>query len=66
MQGREGGENAMRFARVNEVVLHHAVEGPPDAPTVVFSNSLGTDFRVWDPLLAHLGRDWERPWPRLS
>lgn len=46
----------MRFARVNEVVLHHRVEGLPDAPTVVFSNSLGTDFRVWDPLLAHFGR----------
>lgn len=45
----------MRFATVNGVVLHHRVEGPPDAPAVVFSNSLGTDFRVWDPLLAHFG-----------
>ena len=50
----------MRFARVNDVVLHHAVEGPPGAPTVVFSNSLGTDFRVWDPLLAHFGQGLRR------
>ena len=50
----------MRFARVNGVVLHHAVEGPPDAPTVVFSNSLGTDFRIWDPLLAHFGQGLRR------
>ena len=46
----------MRFATVNGVVLHYRVEGPPDAPAVVFSNSLGTDFRVWDPLLAHFGQ----------
>ena len=45
----------MLFATVNGIVLHHSVEGSPDAPTVVFSNSLGTDFRVWDPLLACFG-----------
>lgn len=26
-------------------------DGPADAPTVVFANSLGTDYRLWDDLL---------------
>lgn len=26
-------------------------DGPSDAPTVVFSNSLGTDYRLWDDVL---------------
>ena len=38
----------MAFARVNGVVLHHELRGPQKAPAVVFSNSLGTDFRIWD------------------
>ncbi|WCR11188.1 3-oxoadipate enol-lactonase [Paracoccus stylophorae] len=44
----------MLNARVNDVDLHYADQGPVDGPAVVFSNSLGTDFRVWDPLLPHL------------
>ena len=48
----------MRFARVNGGVIHFSDEGPPGAPTIAFSNSLGTDFRIWDevvkPLAAHL------------
>lgn len=34
--------------------LHYRDEGPRDGPALVFSNSLGTDFRTWDPMLAHL------------
>ena len=30
------------------------VSGDPDGLPVVFANSLGTDLRVWDPLLPHL------------
>ncbi|MGF1611336.1 MAG: 3-oxoadipate enol-lactonase [Kiloniellales bacterium] len=45
----------MRFARVHDVVLHYRVEGPEAAPALVFANSLGTDFRIWDALLDHLG-----------
>lgn len=43
----------------NGVRLHIADEGPRDgaAPALVFANSLGTDFRVWDPLLPHLPSD---------
>lgn len=37
------------------VAIHYRDEGPKDAAlTFVFANSLGTDFRVWDPLLPHL------------
>lgn len=38
----------MAFARVNGVVLHHEIRGAADRPTLVFSNSLGTDFRIWN------------------
>ena len=34
--------------------LHYSDEGPRDGVAVLFSNSLGTDFRAWDPLLPHL------------
>jgi 3-oxoadipate enol-lactonase len=30
------------------------MRGPEDGPTVVFANSLGTDFRLWDPILPYL------------
>ncbi|GMG85285.1 3-oxoadipate enol-lactonase [Paralimibaculum aggregatum] len=39
---------------IGGVTLHYEDSGAPDAPALVFSNSLGTDFRVWDPLLPHL------------
>jgi 3-oxoadipate enol-lactonase len=31
--------------------MHTRVDGPIDGPTVVFSNSLGTDYRLWDDVL---------------
>lgn len=36
------------------IVLHVRDEGPKHGHAVMFSNSLGTDMRVWDPLLPHL------------
>lgn len=48
----------MAFARVNGVVLHHEVRGPATAPVLVFSNSLGTDFRIWNDVVARLGGDF--------
>lgn len=33
------------------VRLHYLDEGPRDGPVVVFSNSLGTDLRLWEPIL---------------
>lgn len=40
----------MQVAAVNSVRLHYRDEGGSGLP-VVFANSLGTDFRVWDRLL---------------
>lgn len=34
------------------VPVHHVVTGRPDGPPVVFSNSLGSTHRMWDPQLA--------------
>ena len=31
--------------------LHFRVDGPADGAPVVFANSLGTDMRLWDPIL---------------
>ena len=38
----------MQFAKVNGGVTCFADEGPRDASAIVFINSLGTDFRIWD------------------
>src|SRR5690349_22166514 len=37
----------MAFTRVNGIVLHHQISGRPDGPVLVFINSLGSDFRIW-------------------
>lgn len=45
----------MQMIEVNGVTLHYRDEGDPGGLPVVFANSLGTDFRLWDavlPLLA--------------
>jgi len=44
----------MNFARLNGVVLHYADTGEADLPVIAFSNSLGTDFRIWDDVVAGL------------
>lgn len=44
----------MAFARVNGVVLHYDDRGPRHGRPVVFANSLGTDFRIWDEVVARL------------
>lgn len=48
----------VEVASINGVALHYADEGPADAPAMVFANSLGTDLRIWDPLLPHLPAGW--------
>ncbi|MEU4830231.1 3-oxoadipate enol-lactonase [Streptosporangium sp. NPDC023615] len=35
-------------------MLHHEIEGRPDAPPVVLSGSLGTTLRMWDPQMEAL------------
>ena len=44
----------MQAIALGDAVIHYADEGPEGAPALVLSNSLGTDFRVWDPLMPHL------------
>lgn len=44
----------MHMANLGDVRLHYRVEGDPDGAPVVFANSLGTDFRLWDPILPYL------------
>lgn len=34
--------------------VHHEVQGPPDAPVVLLSNSLGATMAMWEPQLAAL------------
>lgn len=49
----------MAFANINGTVLHHEfLTEDEDAPVVVFINSLGTDFRIWLPLIDELTADW--------
>ncbi len=45
----------MQFAKVNDVTLHYQViSAPENKPTIVFSNSLGTDFRIWRDCIVRL------------
>jgi 3-oxoadipate enol-lactonase len=37
--------------QLENATLHYAVDGDPGGLPVVFANSLGTDFRLWDQLL---------------
>ncbi len=44
----------MKMFDTGDVRIHYRVDGPDDAPPVVFANSLGTDMRLWDPILPML------------
>ena len=52
----------MQAMNVGGVTLHWRSDGPEDGTengrVLVFSNSLGTDFRIWDPLVPHLPAGW--------
>ncbi len=41
----------MQIADFGDIRLHYRTDGPADGPPVVFANSLGTDMRLWDPVL---------------
>ncbi|MBE7636796.1 3-oxoadipate enol-lactonase [Sneathiella sp. P13V-1] len=50
----------MQFASVNGVTLHYRLTSlGENKPVMVFSNSLGTDFRIWDELVAAFGHDYQ-------
>lgn len=45
----------MQFASVNDVVIHYDFQPiAAEKPVLVFINSLGTDFRIWDEVRARL------------
>jgi 3-oxoadipate enol-lactonase len=44
----------MEFVSTLAGSIHISVRGPEDGPVVLFSNSLGTDFRIWDGVLEQL------------
>lgn len=44
----------MHMADLGDVRLHYRIDGPKDGAPVVFANSLGTDLRLWDPILPRL------------
>jgi 3-oxoadipate enol-lactonase len=46
------------FIQVDKVVHHYTIEGADDAPALVFANSLGSDHRIWDPVLPHLREEF--------
>lgn len=38
----------MPFIRTGDITTHYLLEGPEAAPVVMFSNSLGTSYAIWD------------------
>lgn len=44
----------MNFTTINGVVLHYSDTGETTLPAIAFANSLGTDFRIWDDVVAGL------------
>lgn len=42
---------AMKVFQKDEFHFHYRDEGDPNGPPLVFSNSLGTDLRLWDQIL---------------
>jgi 3-oxoadipate enol-lactonase len=48
----------MAFIKLNDAQIYYQWDGPENAPVVVFSNSLGTTHRMWDPQLGAFTRDF--------
>ena len=42
---------------MNGINIHYKLEGPENGPTIVFSNSLGTDMRIWDEVISYLPKN---------
>jgi 3-oxoadipate enol-lactonase len=41
----------MPFVEIGDFRAHYALSGPAESPVLVLSNSLGTNFSMWDPQL---------------
>ncbi|MCB1352716.1 MAG: 3-oxoadipate enol-lactonase [Rhodobacteraceae bacterium] len=49
----------MSFAMIGGLTLHYRLtEGSGQAPAIVFVNSLGTDFRIWENVVTRLADDF--------
>jgi 3-oxoadipate enol-lactonase len=48
----------MMFLKTHGIVHHYVLEGSKDKPVLVFANSLGSDLRIWDGVVTHLGDDF--------
>lgn len=49
----------MDFLRFEDHTIHYRAEGLNDGkPVIAFINSLGTDFRIWEPVVAALGQSY--------
>lgn len=48
----------MPFSDSNRAQIHYALEGPAARPALVLSNSLGTDFSMWDPQIAEFTKSF--------
>ncbi len=44
----------MQIAKIGDLDVHYREDGDPSGTPLVFSNSLGTDLRLWDKLMPHL------------
>lgn len=44
----------MNMIELGGVALHYRIDGDPHGLPVVFANSLGTDFRLWDDIMPRL------------
>ncbi|MSO70241.1 MAG: alpha/beta fold hydrolase [Alphaproteobacteria bacterium] len=45
-------------AKINGISLNYRIDGPEDAPWLVFSNSLATDLTMWDAEAAHFAEHY--------
>ncbi len=46
----------MQIADFGDVQINYREDGDPNGAPVIFANSLGTDYRLWDQVLPHLPR----------
>lgn len=46
------------FQTINGLTLHYRLDGSPGNPALVFINSLGSDLRIWDGLVAQFASDY--------
>src|SRR4051794_19222544 len=53
----EGVRSDMPFGLFNHQVLHFRDENARQPRTIVFANSLGTDLRIWDDVVAYFAGD---------